>query len=248
MTSRAIIILPIDDRRDGRRTDMPEQHDFARASRRDFVKGATLAASVGVTSFAPSDVQAGTLTSEPLTSDEIRAMLKLEPNATCGFVRETYISKLSIALGGLPAPFADGRPAGSALYFMMTPAAPVTLHRIRNDQLYHYHLGDPLEPLMLHADGTHTLATVGRTFVPNRARSSSSPVTLSILRASSASAHGSLARAPNGRGWFRPKTWSSATQKRWWRATPTSPPRSAASLCRLHSRDQIDLASKEEGA
>lgn len=79
-------------------------------------------------------------------------MLKLEPNATCGFVRETYISKLSIALGGLPAPFADGRPAGSALYFMMTPTAPVKLHRIRNDQLYHYYLGDPIELLMLHAD------------------------------------------------------------------------------------------------
>ena len=47
--------------------------------------------------------------SEPLTADEIRSLLKLEPNATCGFVRETYTSKLSIAPGGLPAPFANGR-------------------------------------------------------------------------------------------------------------------------------------------
>ena len=61
----------------------------------------------------------------------------------------------------LPAPFADGRPAGSALYFMMTPQAPVKLHRIRNDQLYHYYLGDPIEVLMLHVDGTHSFATVG---------------------------------------------------------------------------------------
>ena len=60
-----------------------------------------------------------------LTADEIRSLLKLEPNATCGYVRETYLSKLSIAPGGLPAPFADGRPLGSALYFMMSPAAPV---------------------------------------------------------------------------------------------------------------------------
>ena len=49
---------------------------------------------------------------------------------------------------GLPAPFADGRPAGSALCFMMTPAAPVKLHRIRNDELYHYNLGDPIEVLI----------------------------------------------------------------------------------------------------
>jgi hypothetical protein len=61
---------------------------------------------------------------DDLTADEIRALLKLEPNATCGFVRETYLSKLSIAPGGSPAPFADGRPLGSALYFMMSPAAP----------------------------------------------------------------------------------------------------------------------------
>lgn len=90
---------------------MAEQHDIARATRRDFVKGATLAASVGVTSFATSNAQAKTPMSEPLTADEIRSLLKLEPNATCGFVRETYTSKLSIAPGGLPAPFANGRPA-----------------------------------------------------------------------------------------------------------------------------------------
>ena len=96
-----------------------------------------------------------------MTADEVRELLKLEPNQTCGFVRVTYISKLSTAPGGLPAPFADGRPAGSALYFLMTPQAPVRLHRIRNEQLYHYYLGDPIEVLMLHDDGTHTFATVG---------------------------------------------------------------------------------------
>ena len=98
---------------------------------------------------------------DDLTADEIRRLLKLEPNATCGYVRETYLSKLSIAPGGLPAPFADGRPLGSALYFMMSPAAPVKLHRIKNHQLYHHYLGDPIEVLMLHDDGTHTFARVG---------------------------------------------------------------------------------------
>ena len=43
---------------------------------------------------------------------------------------------------------------------MMSPAAPVKLHRIKNHQLHHY-LGDPIEVLMLHDDGTHTLALVG---------------------------------------------------------------------------------------
>jgi len=96
-----------------------------------------------------------------LTADEIRSLLKLEPNATCGFVRVTFVSKQSIAAGGLPAPFAEGRPVGSALYFLVTPDAPVRLHRIRNDQLYHYYLGDPIEVFLLHADGTPERIIVG---------------------------------------------------------------------------------------
>jgi uncharacterized protein len=96
-----------------------------------------------------------------MTAEEVRALLKLEPHATCGFVRVTFISKKWIAAGGLPPPFAEGRPTGSALYFMVTPDAPVRLHRIRNDQLYHYYLGDAIEVLMLRADGTSERAIVG---------------------------------------------------------------------------------------
>src|SRR5437763_5379740 len=96
-----------------------------------------------------------------LTADEVRKLLDLEPNATCGFVRVSFVSKQSIAAGALPAPFAEGRPLGSALYFMVTPSAPVRLHRIRNDQLYHYYLGDPLEVFLLHADGSTERIIVG---------------------------------------------------------------------------------------
>jgi predicted cupin superfamily sugar epimerase len=96
-----------------------------------------------------------------LTATEIANLLDLEPNATCGSVRVTYTSKLTIAPGGLPAPFAGGQPLGSALYFLVTPGAPVRLHRIRNDQLYHYYLGDPLELFLLHADGTSERIIVG---------------------------------------------------------------------------------------
>jgi len=44
---------------------------------------------------------------------------------------------------------------------MITPGAPVRLHRIRNDQLYHYYLGDPIDVLMLHVDGTTERVVVG---------------------------------------------------------------------------------------
>jgi uncharacterized protein len=96
-----------------------------------------------------------------LTAEEIRSLLDLEPNATCRFVRVTFVSEEMIAAGGLPAPFAAGGPLGSALYFLVTPEAPVRLHRIRNDQLYHSYLGDPLEVFLLHADGSHERVVAG---------------------------------------------------------------------------------------
>ena len=98
---------------------------------------------------------------DDLAAEEVRRLLGLEPNATCGFVKLSFESRLPIAPRGLPAPFADGRPLGTALYFMVTPVAPVRLHRIRNDQLYHYYLGDPLEVFLLHASGNSERVMVG---------------------------------------------------------------------------------------
>lgn len=146
--------------------------------RRNFLKRVTLA---GAVTLAPSLANAGSSDPAPdaqlplvnpakpmpetVTADEIRTLLKLEPNATRGFVRETYRSDLLIAPGGLPAPFEGGRPLGAALYFMVTPDAPVKLHRIRCDQLYHYYLGDPIEVLLLRENGDSELVVVGPNIV-----------------------------------------------------------------------------------
>ena len=54
----------------------------------------------------------------------------------------------------MSSPFEAERPVGTALYFLVTPPAPVRLHRIRNDQLYHYYLGDPHEIVLLRPDGS----------------------------------------------------------------------------------------------
>lgn len=95
------------------------------------------------------------------TPDEIIELLQLKANATCGFVRVTYTARLEIAADGLPPPFTDRRPLGSGLYFLVTPEAPVRPHRIRNDQLYHYYLGDPLEVFVLHSDFPAERVVVG---------------------------------------------------------------------------------------
>jgi uncharacterized protein len=145
---------------------MSKRCDSEFIGRRNFLKRATFVGAAVVTPQLAVNAQRAsrnpvTQIPDELTADEVRKLLKLEPHATCGFVRVTFMSKERIAPGGLPAPFAAGRPAGSALYFMVTPGAPVRLHRIRNDQLYHYYLGDPLEVLMLRVDGTTEHVVVG---------------------------------------------------------------------------------------
>ena len=175
--------------------------------RRNFLQ-ATL---VGAATLAPSLAQGAATEPEPqplvnpakpmpddVAADEIRTLLRLETNATGGFVRETFKSELMIASGGLPAPFEDGRPLGTALYFMVTPEAPVKLHRIKDEQLYHYYLGDPIEVLLLRENGDSELLVVGPNIVGGHMLSSTSPATRSTPRASPASAAGSWAPAPNG--------------------------------------------------
>jgi len=88
-----------------------------------------------------------------LTADEICSLLQLEPNATCGLCGDVW-QQTADRGGRLASALRGSAPLGSALYFLVTPGAPVRLHRIRNDQLYHYYLGDPLEVFLLHADGT----------------------------------------------------------------------------------------------
>src|SRR5262245_33255958 len=53
-----------------------------------------------------------------MTFEDVRKLLDLSPNATCGFVRVTFVSKHKITAGGMQAPFADGaspHPQRSAL-------------------------------------------------------------------------------------------------------------------------------------
>jgi uncharacterized protein len=135
----------------------------AKISRRRALRSGVLALTLSTPALAAGARKkpiGDAMTSE-LTANEIVDLLKLEPNATCGFVRVTFVAKQTLAAGALPPPFERSGPLGSGLYFLVTPDAPVRLHRIRNDQLYHYYLGDPLELFLLHADGGAERVVVG---------------------------------------------------------------------------------------
>jgi uncharacterized protein len=95
-----------------------------------------------------------------LSAAEIIELLDLKM-ATCGFMGESYRSALQLSPPALPAGYSGPHSLGNVFYFLVTPQVRVTLHRLRSDQMYHHYLGEPLEVLLLYADGKSETRFVG---------------------------------------------------------------------------------------
>jgi uncharacterized protein len=103
--------------------------------------------------------------SSSLDPQKIIEYLNLKPlQFEGGFFRRTYTAPNSFPSGFLPAPFpAAPRPFSSAIYFFLTdePDCFSTMHRLPNDEIYHFYLGDPVELLLLLDDGSSHHVTLG---------------------------------------------------------------------------------------
>jgi uncharacterized protein len=93
--------------------------------------------------------------------------LQLQGPTTCGLVSEPYCSAWQLPQSALPPGYSGSRSLGNAFYFLVTPTAPVQLHRIRSDQMYHHYLGAPLEVLLLYADGRSEVRRVAGDVTPD---------------------------------------------------------------------------------
>lgn len=96
-----------------------------------------------------------------LSSAEVMKLLGLHPHPTCGFTNEIYRSALTVPKVDLPEGYDGPRTLGGFLYFLVTEQAPIRLHCIRSDQMYHHYFGDPLDVLLLYPDGKSEVRTVG---------------------------------------------------------------------------------------
>jgi predicted cupin superfamily sugar epimerase len=57
----------------------------------------------------------------------------------------------------------DGKPLGTAMVAMLLPdpSSFSDMHRLPTDEVWHFYLGDPIELLLLHADGADELVELG---------------------------------------------------------------------------------------
>ncbi len=91
-----------------------------------------------------------------MTTDEIKALLQLQPHPVeGGFYRRTYTSAGTVDLP-------RGRRAqGTAMYYLLEPGTFSEMHVLASDEIFHFYLGGPVEMLQLYPDGTSAVLTLG---------------------------------------------------------------------------------------
>ncbi|MGZ4819585.1 MAG: cupin domain-containing protein [Terriglobales bacterium] len=83
--------------------------------------------------------------------DRLIRHLRLEPlPIEGGYFRQTWVADEKVSIARYPSP----RPAGTAIYYLLTSDADSfsALHRLATDEIYHFYFGDPVEMLLL-SDG-----------------------------------------------------------------------------------------------
>ena len=82
------------------------------------------------------------------------------PVEGCWF-KLTYTSTDRIAAVALPTRYGSPRPAGGAIYALVTREDFSALHKLKTDEVWHFYAGDPIELLLLHPDGRSEVFVLG---------------------------------------------------------------------------------------
>jgi predicted cupin superfamily sugar epimerase len=99
--------------------------------------------------------------SHPAARDWIES-LKLQPHPEGGYFRETYRSAEKIARGHLPQRFSGDRSFSTAIYFLLQGQEFSALHRIRQDEVWHFYDGGTLEVHAIDPAGVYSILRLGR--------------------------------------------------------------------------------------
>jgi hypothetical protein len=89
--------------------------------------------------------------------------LGLEPHPEGGYYRETYRSDETLPAAALPDRFDDGRDVAALIYFLLPADSFSALHRIRQDEAWHFYAGAPVTLHQIAPDGAYATCTLSRT-------------------------------------------------------------------------------------
>jgi uncharacterized protein len=98
------------------------------------------------------------------TLDEILKLFDMQPlPVEGGFFTQTYLANGIIPHSALPERYADDKPFGTAILYLLTADRDCfsAIHRLPTDELFHFYLGDPVEMLQLFPDGSSSRIVLG---------------------------------------------------------------------------------------
>ena len=96
-----------------------------------------------------------------LTADELIKRLGLVHHPEGGWYRETYRSAGMIPGDALPERFSGPRSLCTSIYFFLEQGDRSALHRIKSDELWHFHTGASLAIHVITPDGEHQKLKLG---------------------------------------------------------------------------------------
>ncbi len=88
--------------------------------------------------------------------------LDLAPHPEGGFFKETYRSTESIKSSDLPDRYQSDHCFSTAIYFLLKGNESSVFHRIKSDEIWHFHIGSPLLIHSIDQDGMLFEIKLGR--------------------------------------------------------------------------------------
>jgi uncharacterized protein len=92
-----------------------------------------------------------------MTADDWIAHLRLAPHPEGGYFRRSYTAEQTLTLPDRAGP----RPVATAIYYLLKSGQRSRLHRLRSDELWHFHTGSALTVQLLDPSGACVLQRLG---------------------------------------------------------------------------------------
>ena len=77
-----------------------------------------------------------------------------------GMRKQTYISDETLSKEVIPGRTTD-RTVCSAIHYLITPGSFSCMHKLESDELWYFHMGAPVEVLLIYPDGTSVMHVLG---------------------------------------------------------------------------------------
>nr|WP_321235653.1 cupin domain-containing protein [uncultured Psychroserpens sp.] len=93
--------------------------------------------------------------------EDLIQKLELQPHPEGGYFKETYRSDDVISKTCLPDKFASERNYCTGIYYLLKSGDFSAFHKINQDEMWHFYLGDAIELHMISEEGVLTTVLIG---------------------------------------------------------------------------------------